>query len=241
MTVAQGFSSTTDIGTIYPSFVMHKVWDTPEGFNESLYDIAKVDAIENRIQDPNDSKNIGTHEIHLGHIRHNFLADYSDKEPIKILTEMVDTACREYLLQVYHYEHTGKLNMMSDTFWQRRSHHENVGINAHTHIKCDLVVTYYPKIHLDENATGALHKGAFRAYDPSNYGKRFWPTNNPTYYIGGWYQVEPVEGSMIILEGYVPHDSTYFSGDERMCIPILVDVDTPKKHMKVDSDVIIRS
>jgi hypothetical protein len=25
----------------------------------------------------------------------------------------------------------------------------------------------------------------------------------------------------VVFEGYVPHDSTYFEGEERMCIPVL--------------------
>ena len=117
--------------------------------------------------------------------------------------------------------------MMSDTFWQRRALQENVGINAHTHIQTDIVCTYYPRVVLDADCPKtSLHRGAVRFYDPANVGKRLWPCNNPDAYVGGWYAVEPRTGSMLVFEGHVPHDSTYFEGEERMCIPVLCSLDT---------------
>ena len=55
---------------------------------------------------------------------------------------------------------------------------------------------------------------------------------NPDAYVGGWYAVEPRTGSMIVFEGHVPHDSTYFEGEERMCIPVLCSLDLPNSHCK---------
>ena len=146
---------------------------------------------------------------------------------------MVDTACREYLVLVYNYHHKGNVEIMSDTFWQRRSNKQNTGIQAHTHIKCDLVVTYYPRVKLDSNVNNSIRRGVVRVYDQANIGKRFWDMNNNNqYFYGGWYQLEIEEGLMMIIEGHVPHDSTYFEGEERMCIPMLVDIDTAKRHAK---------
>ncbi|KJZ17428.1 hypothetical protein TW86_04025 [Halomonas sp. S2151] len=223
--------SHTQIQTIFPSFVMHKRWEMPPGFNERLHELACEDAIRNRITKADNPTNIGDTSNHLGHLRHNFLVECQEPE-VKTLTQMADLAVREYLASVYGYQHEGEVRMMSDTFWQRRSHGENVGINSHTHIKADLVVTYYPRVDVEPGETSSLRKGACRFYDPANVGKRFWPCNNDAFFVGGWYQLEPQEGSMTVFEGYVPHDSTFFSGEERMCIPILVDVDTPKKHCK---------
>lgn len=230
--------SQTSVTPIFPAFVMHKQWEVSDEFNQRLYELAAEDALKNRIQSADDKRNIGDTSNHLGHIRHNFLVDYQTPE-VRQLAQMADQAVREYLLSVYGYEHTGELHMMSDTFWQRRSHGENVGINSHTHIKADIVVTYYPRFDLNPNETSSLRKGAVRFYDPANYGKRFWPNNNQAFFVGGWFQVEPKAGSMTVFEGYVPHDSTYFEGEERMCIPILVDVDTPKKHCKASISEIL--
>jgi len=233
------YSSTTEMQALWPAHVMHRRWNMGEEFNRKLYELAKQDNLDTRVVDKNDPRNVGDDTNHLGHVRHNFIEKNKDLPVIKTFTKMVDTACRDYLETVYHYSHEGPVTMMSDTFWQRRSHHENVGINMHTHPKCDLVVTYYPWVHLDENATSSLHQGALRVYDPANVGKRFWPCRNPQNYYGGWFSVVPQIGSMVIIEGWVPHDSTYFSGDDRMCIPILCDVITPNIHTKVDSREII--
>lgn len=229
----EAFKSTTNVTAIYPSFVMHKQWDTPEGFNERLYELAAEDAVKNRPTGDYDVSVIGQADTHFSHKRHNFLVDYKDHEEVKTLVRMAEAACKEYLELVYGYCHHGTMSMMADTFWQRRSHKENLGIYNHTHLSSDLVVVYYPKVVLDPDAN-IEEIGAFRAYDPANVGKRFWDTNNSAYFVGGWFQVEPVTGSMVVLEGYVPHDSTYFAGDERMCIPFQVSVNTPKKHVKVD-------
>jgi len=228
------FKSTTDITAVFPAFVMHKQWDTPEGFNERLYELAVDDAVKNRPTDEGNETNIGQTDMHFSHLRHNFILDYKDHPEIQDLVRMTEDACREYLMAVYGYEHKGDMLMESDTFWQRRSERENLGIYNHTHPQSDLVVVYYPKVVLDDDA-GIEEIGALRVYDPGNVGKRFWDTNNEGFFVGGWFQVEPKTGSMVVLEGYVPHDSTYFAGDERMCIPIQVDVQTPKKHVKVNT------
>ena len=150
-----------------------------------------------------------------------------------VLAQMVAAAVREYLQLAYGYAHEGEIRMMSDTFWQRRSLGENVGINTHTHIQSDIVCTYYPRVVLDADCPAtSLHRGSVRFYDPANVGKRLWPCQNPEAYIGGWYAVEPRTGSMLVFEGHVPHDSTYFEGEERMCIPVLCSLDLPNSHCK---------
>lgn len=233
--------STTQIQPIFPTFVMHKRWDVSKTFNDRLYELAAADALRNRISDPADPRNIGDQSSHLGHLRHNFLLDTKDPAIVQFV-RMTDIAAREYLLAVYGYEHVGEIAMMSDTFWQRRAERENVGINAHTHIKADLVVTYYPRVRLDADAPDtSLHRGSVRFYDPANVGKRFWPVNNPSFHIGGWYSVTPQEGSMTVFEGYLPHDSTFFAGEERMCIPVLCDVITPRSHCKATLSEILRA
>ncbi|MFP5300049.1 hypothetical protein R2R70_02385 [Cobetia sp. SIMBA_158] len=228
----------TELTTIFPSFVMHKHWDMPEGFNERLTELAIEDALKNRITEEAGERNIGDTSNHLGHLRHNFLTDCRAPE-VAMLTRMVDSAVREYLMLAYGYQHEGEIRMMGDALWQRRSHGENIGVSTHTHLKADIVVTYYPRVDLDGESENALRRGGVRFYDPANVGKRFWPCNNPSYYTGGWFQVEPRVGSMTVFEGHIPHDSTFFEGEGRMCIPIMVDVDTPKKHCKVTTSDIL--
>ena len=225
-------ATTTELQMIYPAFVLHKHWDMPEGFNDRLHELAAADAEANRIQVAGDGRNVGDLTNHLGHLRHNFLMDGQDSA-LAVLAQMVAAAVREYLHLAYGYAHDGEIRMMSDTFWQRRSLGENVGINTHTHIQSDIVCTYYPRVVLDADCPAtSLHRGAVRFYDPANVGKRLWPCQNPEAYIGGWYAVEPRTGSMLVFEGHVPHDSTYFEGEERMCIPVLCSLDLPNSHCK---------
>lgn len=223
--------TTTEMTTLFPSFVLHKHWSMPEGFNERLCEIAAEDALRHRVTKEDHELNIGDTSNHLGHLRHNFLTEYREPE-VAMLVQMADVAVREYLWRAYQYEHQGELHMMGDALWQRRSHGENIGVSAHTHLKADLVVTYYPRVDVEPDETNVLRKGSVRFFDPANVGKRFWPCNNPDHFIGGWLNVEPRVGSMTVFEGHIPHDSTFFSGEARMCIPIMVDVDTPKKHTK---------
>jgi hypothetical protein len=224
--------TTSEFQLIYPSFVLHKHWEMPEGFNHRLYALAAEDAERNRITDPDEPRNSGDVTNHLGHLRHNFLMDLRDPA-IPVFAQMVAAGVREYLQLAYGYDHTGEIRMMSDTFWQRRALRENVGINTHTHMQTDIVCTYYPWVVLDNDCPGtSLHRGAVRFYDPANIGKRLWPCRNPDAYVGGWYAVEPKAGSMLVFEGHVPHDSTYFEGEERMCIPVLCALDLPNSHCK---------
>jgi hypothetical protein len=227
--------------TIYPSFVYHKIWDVDKEFNNKLYLLATEDYIKNSLAETNIEKFTGCKKNHLGHLRHNFLDDYKNDSVIKQFVKMCDTMARQYLLKAYGYEHKGKIFMMSDTFWQRRDKKQNVGINNHTHPKCDLVLTYYPKINLDKDVNESLRKGVIRCYDPANIGKRFWKINKNDFFIGGWFEVEVQESSMLLFEGYLPHDSTYFEGEERMCIPVLMDIETPTKHIKTCSDEFLKS
>lgn len=224
--------TTSEFQLIYPSFVLHKHWEMPEGFNDRLSALAAEDADRNRITDPDEPRNSGDVTNHLGHLRHNFLMDLRDPA-IPVLAQMVAAGVREYLQLAYSYDHAGDIRMMSDTFWQRRALRENVGINTHTHIQSDIVCTYYPRVVLDVDCPDtSLHRGAVRFYDPANVGKRLWPCRNPDAYVGGWYAVEPKAGSMLVFEGHVPHDSTYFEGEERMCIPVLCSLDLPNSHCK---------
>jgi hypothetical protein len=227
-------ATTSVMQAIYPAFVLHKHWDMPEGFNDRLSALAAEDTERNRIRDPADPRASGDMSNHLGHLRHNFLTDTKDPV-IAMLAQMAAAGVREYLQLAYGYDHPGEIRMMADTFWQRRDRRENVGIHTHTHAQTDIVCTYYPRVMLDADYPDtSLHRGAVRFYDSAGIGKRLWPCRNPAAYVGGgWYSVEPRTGSMLVFEGYVPHDSTYFEGEERMCIPVLCNLELPNSHCKV--------
>ena len=115
--------TTTELQLIYPTFVLHKHWELPEGFNDHLHTLAADDAVANRIQDAGDGRNVGDQTNHLGHLRHNYLMDRQDPA-IAVLAQMVAAGVREYLQLAYGYDHTGEIAMMSDTFWQRRAARE---------------------------------------------------------------------------------------------------------------------
>lgn len=216
---------------IFPRFVFHRQYDGVAEFNKVIFELASKDAEANRT-DGSHEKAIGNKATHLAHLRHNFLAEC--KHPaVAQLIRMADETVRAYLKSVYAYEHTGEIEMMSDTFHQRKSHGENVGINCHTHFPADLVVTYYARLDRDPAETNPLRQGAVRFYDPQHVNTRPWPNNNPSVFTNSWFNLVPNEGSMVIFEGHVPHDSTYFDGDHRMCIPIMVNIVTPRKHCKV--------
>ena len=225
-------ATTTEFQLIYPAFVLHKHWEMPEGFNDRLYALAAEDAVANRIREAGDGRNVGDQTNHLGHLRHNFLMDRQDPA-IAVLAQMVAAACPGISATGLWLRPSGRDPDDVGHLLAAPRRRENVGINAHTHIQTDIVCTYYPRWCSTRIAPKtSLHRGAVRFYDPANVGKRLWPCRNPDAYVGGWYAVEPRTGSMLVFEGHVPHDSTYFEGEERMCIPVLCSLELPNSHCK---------
>lgn len=219
-----------NVHAIFPRFVFHRQYNDMEEFNKRLFELASVDAARN-VANAEDQRTIGSNTTHLAHLRHNFLLDCKD-ETVRQLIEMVDNTVRQYLWTVYSYEHTGELNMLSDTFHQKRAEGQNVGINCHTHFPAHLVVTYYARVDRDPEETNPLRQGAVRFYDPQHVNTRPWPNNNPSVFTNSWFNLVPNEGSMVVFEGHIPHDSTYFDGEHRMCVPVMVDVITPRVQIK---------
>jgi hypothetical protein len=103
--------TTSEFQLIYPSFVLHKHWEMPEGFNDRLHALAVHDAETNRIREVSDGRNVGDLTNHLGHLRHNFLMDRRDPA-LAVLAQMVAAGVREYLQLAYGYGHTGDICMM---------------------------------------------------------------------------------------------------------------------------------
>lgn len=218
------------IDLIFPRFVMHRRLGKDDVFHTELYKLASQDAEANRT-DGSQVKAIGQRATHLSHLRHNFLSDC--KHPaVQRLIEIVDVACRDYVEAIYHYRHDGELEMMSDTFWQQRSRGENVGINCHTHMTSHLVATYYVRTDRDPQEANPLRQGSVRFYDPQHVNTRPWPNNNAGVKTTSWFNVVPEEGSLIVFEGHIPHDSTFFDGEARLCIPVMVNLVTPRTHIK---------
>lgn len=222
--------TTSEFQAVFPTFVLHKHWDMPDGFNDRLYDLAAADCTAHRVTDASDPRAIGDGQNHISHMRHNFLMDTVDPV-MHQLAHMVSHAVREFLWHGFQYQHEGDIAMMSDTFWQQRSAGENLGIHTHRHLAHEIVCTYYPRVTLDDDCSNEqLKRGAVRFYNPGGQGKRLWSCQDAKDHVGDWYSVEPRTGSMVVFEGHVPHDSTYFEGDERMCIPILCKLDLPNSH-----------
>jgi hypothetical protein len=227
-----------DVATIFPRFVFHRKYQPDVDFHKGIYDLATSDAIANRT-DGTEANAIGSKATHLSHLRHNFLDDCKHPYVLKLIN-MADESVRAYLKKVYNYDHTGELEMMSDTFWQQRERGENVGINCHTHFTSHVVVTYYVRVDRDPKETNPLRMGSVRFYDPQHVNTRPWPNNNKQLNTTSWYNVIPEEGSMVVFEGFMPHDSTYFDGESRLCIPIMVNLVTPRTHIKKSVSELIR-
>lgn len=218
------------IDLVFPRFVMHRRTEVDGEFHNDLYRLAAADAAANRT-DGSQANAIGQRATHLSHLRHNFLADCKHPAVLRLI-QLIDAACRDYVQAVYHYRHEGELEMMSDTFWQQRARGENVGINCHTHVTSHMVATYYVRTDRDPAERNPLRQGSVRFYDPQHVNTRPWPNNNPAVLTTSWFNVVPEEGSLIVFEGHLPHDSTYFDGEARMCIPVMVNLITPRTHMK---------
>lgn len=226
-------NSTSIFQTVYPQFILHKEWDMPNEFNTALAEIAKKDAIDNSVTDNSDPRNLGDTSNHFGHVRHNMLEEHKDNPVIKELLMMTIAAVGEYLATGYGYELNRDVEVIAETFYQRRDNDENVGIFTHSHLKSDLVVTYYPLVDIDEDYKNSTGKsGSLRFYDPAGVGNRLWGNKNPNVFFGSWYEIVPKTGSMVVFEGHMMHDSSYFEGNERVCIPIQCNIDTPNKQQK---------
>jgi hypothetical protein len=220
-----------ELSMIFPRFVLHSIYDEGKEFNDELHKLGREDCLARRLTGEDERSADKRPGTHLAHQRYNFLQD--TKSPVvRRLIEMYDETARNYLRAVYNYDHTGDLEMMADTFLQRRAYGENVGINAHIHLTSQIVVTYYPRVDRDENETNSLRRGNLKFYDPQMINGRHWPNNNPNVFANSWFDLEPKVGSMIAFEGFMPHDSGYFDGEERLCIPCMINVITPRSHIK---------
>lgn len=224
------YTHTTNLQALWTPVVMQRVVQNSKELNEELYNVATqydLEVRDNRKGTPDSKSN------NLGYGGVDLLTAKQSYKSIKDLTKIVDTACRDFLEFIYGYKHTGDLHMNAGTFWQQKTNNQNIGIQLHTHPKSDLVAVYYPKISGASNSV--MTNGGLRLYDPSNIGKRFWECNNHSSYYGGWFNITPEEGMLVVFEGWIPHDSGYFDGDERLSIPFLINVDTELKHKMVSS------
>lgn len=221
----------SSLNMLFPRFVLHNRYDEGREFNEELHRIAREDALAHRLTGGDPRSADRPKANHLAHDRYNFLAE-TRSPVVRRLIEMIDETARDYLRQVYRYDHTGDLEIMADTFLQRRAYGENLGINTHTHPLTHLVVTYYPRTDRDEQETSPLRRGAVRFYDPQLVNGRQWPNNNPQLNANSWFSIEPEVGSMLAFEGHMPHDSVFFDGEERLCIATMVKVISPRCYIQ---------
>jgi len=218
---------------IYPNFILHKRWDMPKTFNDGLAAIAMDEATAHRIRRDDNPRNLGNLSNHFGHVRHNMLTDHKTDPHVRQLLEMVRSAICEFLFSAYGFAFEDEILASAETFYQQRDRGENLGIFTHSHRKSDFVVTYYPLVEVDPDyADDQLRSGALRFYDPAGVGARLWPNRNAQVHCGSWYQVIPRTGSMVVFEGHVPHDSSYFEGAQRVCIPVQCDLVFPNSQVK---------
>jgi hypothetical protein len=224
-------SSTTSFQALWTPFVMHRVTDCDDSFNSAVHDLAssyEAYVRQARSGFPSEKHN------NLGYGGCDLIEYAENNATMKQLASIVQEACSDFLYMAYGYTHDGDMLMNAGTFWQYGD--QRLGLPAHTHNKHDLVAIYYPVVNGGDDP---MSDGSLRLYDPSNIGKRFWHSENTHSYYGGWYSIKPQKGSIIVFEGWVPHDSGYFDGRERLSIPFLVDVQTNRKHkMTAMSEII---
>lgn len=209
----------TSVFALYPSFVLVRQWSKPEIFNDRLFELGSEDSERFKVVDHDAPDVIGQPEFYFSHRRHNLLM--GAKDPILVeLVEMVDTTLRDYLWHCYAVDYKGTFALMADVFHGDREPGRCEGIVSHTHMQGDFVINYYPRVKIDSVAPKG-RRGALRVFDPANKGKRSWVNRNAAFHAGAWFNIEVATGTMVVFEGHVPHDSTMFDGDTRMCIAIM--------------------
>jgi hypothetical protein len=220
----------TEFTPVFADYVQHNHWGHDDDFNNRLYQLAKVDALKNVVTDPLNPLAVGDGEQKYSHLRHNFLLDTVDPV-IPQFIDMVQHSVREFLLRGFGYEHEGDIHMNADPFYQSKKTGENIGIYTHTHPSFELVCTYYPHVATFEGQSeNQMHNGAVRFYNPAMRGNRLWSSNPSYIHNKSRFSLLPKTGSMIVFEGHMPHDSTFFEAEDRMCIPVLCRLDLPNKH-----------
>jgi hypothetical protein len=231
-------SADTNVFTLYPAFVLVKQWAKPQAFNDRLFEIGVADAERFRVLDAEASDAVGQPEFYFSHRRHNLFLEHKDPTLVELL-QMADAALRDYLWHCYGVDHKGTFALMADVFHGHRQPGHCEGIVPHTHMQGDLIVNYYPRVAIDPDAP-KIRRGALRLFDPSGKGKRSWPNRNPAFHAAGWFNVEVETGTMVVFEGHVPHDSTVFDGDARMCIAIMARTVDERSWRTATVDAILR-
>jgi len=220
--MSRRFSHTTSVQALWTPFVMHRVIQSGDSFNQEVREIAtEYDTAVREMREgfPGKSNN-------LGYGGYDLITYGKNSKVIKDLVSLVTDACKDFVEMVYGYRHDGDMMINAGTFRQHGD--QNLGIPAHTHNKRDLVAVYYPVIDADDS--DPMKDGSLRLFDPANIGKRFWACSNEHSFYGNWYAIKPEVGSLVVFEGWIPHDSGYFKGNERLSIPFLIDLVTDKKH-----------
>ena len=63
--------ATSEFETLFPTFVLHKRWEMPDGFNERLAQLAREDCAAHRVTG-SDPAAVGDLGHYVAHMRHNF-------------------------------------------------------------------------------------------------------------------------------------------------------------------------
>lgn len=206
-----------DLHVLYPTFVMHKRNAMSADFNDRLYELCKAHYFDESLKQ-HEAGDIG----YLADHARNIFRDIQDPVILEF-ARMAEEAAHEYLRNFYNIQYRMPVRLRSQPFYQDGRQSHNAGMYAHTHHFADLVITYYPRIRIkDEDKVTPFHAGTVRFYDPSGRGNRTWNNENPVFRTDGCVAIEPQEGSLIAFEGHAMHDSSHFAGQERMCVPIMV-------------------
>lgn len=204
-----------EVKMFFPRFVMHRKYGNDKQLNDELI------ALSRKYASNDATKNA------------NFLKLYKDNASVQKLVSMAKDALKSYLKQVHDYEGFSDISMSAkpaiyknfiktihgEVFTQRMATY------THNHTDSHFVITYYLK-----NDRSSSQQGLIRFYDPTFGLNRPFKTKNPQLNDDTFEAIEPEVGSMIVFDGMIAHDGSYFDGEERICIPIKVRLqiqDTP--------------
>lgn len=194
---------------------LHKLWQPhileqchgdQTVFNAELADLAKQYARENLTQK----------QFHFSTEKHDFsqwLPEPIRKQFRKMLNDAVQAYCREAFHNV-----PDKLPAIHTSVVWGEGQFGNAGVPVHIHEGIDLVITYYPEVLTDEQLK-AWNAGGVRFYDHMAARYDFVENRNPEFFSNMWFQAEPHTGTLFVFPGWMMHDSGFFGGAERVCLP----------------------
>lgn len=215
---------------LYPSFVLEAIWDfTPEE-NKRLSELAWKVSDANENTEKTHAQNSGAY---FTKHRFNLLEDYWEEPVVQKFAMYADRFARDYLRAAYNNDMQHPIKLMAEPFCQN-TQMGTKGIMMHAHQGKPLLVTYYPSVKIEKAEAPLVGNmganGEIDFYDPTGLGKRWWANKHPGHHTGSVFRLAVQEGTALAFEGQIPHAGCPFTGEERVCIPVICYPQLPHKN-----------